>query len=71
MTFLQEVYREVLSALDPGAMPNILVGSVTHGCYMTSPTHAVHAGRGSITLAQVDPGLPTLTDPGHQRHWVG
>jgi hypothetical protein len=68
---VQEVHREVLSGLDLGLRPSVVVGSVTHGCYMTSPTHIVHAGQGAITLAQVNPELGTLTDPGHQQHWLG
>lgn len=52
----------------PQAPPalSVLLGSVTHGAYLTSPSHVVNSGMGAIKLAPVDASLPTLTDPGHQ-----
>ena len=60
---------QVLSS--PGAPPSLslLVGSVTHGAYLRSPSHVVHSGMGSIKLAPVDARLPTLTHPDHQKAW--
>lgn len=57
---------QVLSLPQAPPALSVLLGSVTHGAYLTSPSHVVHSGMGAIKLAPVDASLPTLTDPGHQ-----
>ena len=46
-----------------------MVGSVTHGAFRRGPCHVVHSGMGMLKLARVDPTLPDLMHPGHQRMW--
>lgn len=62
---LPAVYEEVQERFlrSQRTQLQLFLGSVTHGCYKTTPFSAVHAGQGSIHISRIDVSCSSLSDP--------
>ncbi|KAF5843729.1 ketopantoate reductase PanE/ApbA C terminal-domain-containing protein [Dunaliella salina] len=60
----QELWNEILSGWDASSRPRIIVGTLTHGAYLTSRFHLFHSSYGKAILGCLNGKL--LEDPGTQ-----
>ncbi len=68
MAVWENLHRDVWRLQPRDRLPNVIVGSTTHGVYRTQD-RVVHAGLGTVLLAPADPSLESLADSRQQAQW--